>query len=123
MACLALEFHLVPLCRCGREAAWTGLCEPCYWRARDDRRRYDGQREATLARDGGACRACGATKDVLVHHRTRGQHAALVTVCRPCHALIHHLAAITRLLPEPLVDLWAEQHPAAPRQLQLNLAA
>jgi hypothetical protein len=45
----------------------------------------------------------------------------LVTICPACHAVIHKLEAHRRWLPAPLVELWREQHPAAPLQLQLAI--
>jgi hypothetical protein len=60
-----------------------------------------------------------------VHHRKPGVHQRelLVTVCAACHARLHRLAAMRRWIPEPLVPLWAEQHPGVPIQLQLSVIA
>ena len=56
----------------------------------------------------------------MVHHRhPRHTYDSLITLCAACHARLHRLGAIHRWVPEPLLELWAEQHPGAPRQLQL----
>ena len=85
----------LPLCcPCGSgELYRRGLCEICYNRGRRSRARFGGGRERVLARD---------------HH-----------LCRACHARLHRLGAIDRWVPDLLSDLWAEQHPRSPRQLQL----
>jgi hypothetical protein len=44
----------------------------------------------------------------------------LVTVCPACHALIHKLLGHRRWLPPSLLELWREQHPSVPLQLQLD---
>jgi hypothetical protein len=48
---------------------------------------------------------------------------SLITLCACCHACIHRLRALRRFLPEPLVPLWQEQHPAVPLQLQFPFFA
>jgi hypothetical protein len=79
-----------------------------------------------------ACQGCGAGKEASlparrlhVHHRQPGFHdpAWLIALCPACHARVHRLAVIRRWLPEPLVALWAEQHPGAPLQLQFSNVA
>ena len=59
----------------------------------------------------------------MVHHRRPGLHTGrwLVTVCPACHPLIHKLLGHRRWLPEKLLALWREQHPAVPLQRQLEL--
>lgn len=61
----------------------------------------------------------------MVHHRRPGVHdpAWLVTICPACHAVIHRLRANRRWLPDPLVELWREQHPDVSLQLQFPVAA
>ena len=44
-----------------------------------------------------------------------------MTLCAACHARVHRLSAIRRWLPEDLVDLWQEQHPGVPVQMQFAL--
>ena len=87
--------HQLPLCcPCGSPDLYRrGRCESCYNRGRRSRGRFGGGRERVLARD---------------------RH-----LCRACHARLHRLRAIDRWVPELLTELWAEQHPGAPRQLQL----
>jgi len=114
-------------CPCGRPAAITGLCRPCYRAGAHSRARFAGHRQAVLARDGGRCRCCGAGKSgrrLQVHHRQPGVHdpERLVTVCAACHARVHRLLALRRWLPEFLIELWVEQHPGRPQQLQFGLA-
>jgi predicted HNH restriction endonuclease len=57
-----------------------------------------------------------------VHHRHPGNSDPdlLITVCPACHARLHRLSSIRAWIPELLAILWAEQHPAVPRQLQLS---
>ena len=85
----------LPLCcPCGSPDLYRrGLCEACYNRGRRSRARFGGGRERVLARD---------------HY-----------LCRGCHARLHRLRAIDRWVPAALEELWAEQHPGSPRQLQL----
>lgn len=44
-----------------------------------------------------------------------------MTLCAACHARVHRLSAIRRWLPEDLVELWREQHPGLPEQMQFAL--
>ncbi|MCY4429712.1 MAG: HNH endonuclease signature motif containing protein [Rhodospirillales bacterium] len=112
----------IPLCcPCGSSSLYRrGLCEPCYNRRRRDRDRFAGQRDRVLARDRCLCRVCYAPDPLVVHHRTPANRpSSLITLCRACHARLHRLGTIDRWVPELLSDLWAEQHPGAPLQLQL----
>ena len=59
------------------------------------------------------------TLTVVHHRRPSNRSSSLITLCRACHARLHRLGAIDRWVPELLSDLWAEQHPRSPRQLQL----
>ena len=63
----------------------------------------------------GLCEPC------CYHRRRRASNvpSALITLCRGCHARLHRLRTIDRWVPDTLAQLWAEQHPGAPRQLQL----
>jgi hypothetical protein len=54
-----------------------------------------------------------------VHHRRRGDHTQLVTLCAGCHARVHRTRVLRRWVPEILVALWREWHPDAVEQLQL----
>lgn len=103
---------------CGAKPAIAGLCQPCYARRRHSRLYFSGVREKVLERDGHQCRGCGAG-----NHRRPGVHEIewLVTLCPGCHAVIHKLRAHRRWLPVPLLELWREQHPAVPLQLQLGI--
>ena len=107
-------------CRCGLPL--DGRCPRCAQHAADSRRRFGGLRDAVLARDHGRCTACGARPDrPHVHHRRPGCHVRkwLATVCPACHARVHKLGSFRTWLPPRLVQLWIEQHPGAPVQLQL----
>lgn len=113
-------------CECGRNApAIAGHCRPCYFRAYRSASRFAGLREQILARDGRLCQACRETGLLVVHHRRPGVNELelLVTLCAACHARVHRMGAIRLWIPEPLVSLWAEQHPGVAVQLQLALAA
>jgi hypothetical protein len=46
-------------CRCGNLPVVAGVCRRCYARRAHSRRRFAGQREAALHRDGRQCQACG----------------------------------------------------------------
>jgi hypothetical protein len=115
-------------CACGQGIpAIAGLCRPCYRARAHSRARFGGHREAILERDGRLCGICGAGKagrGLHVHHRKPGCHDPhwLVAVCAACHARIHRLLALRAWLPARLIELWAEQHPNTPVQLQLPLA-
>ena len=65
-------------------------------------------------------RLCCAPAPLVAHHRRPSNRpSALITLCRACHARLHRLRAIDRWVPAVLEELWAEQHPGSPRQLQL----
>jgi len=108
---------------CGAQPAIAGLCAPCYARCRHSRIYFAGVRDRVLARDGYRCQGCGAGNQRPVHHRRPGVHEMqwLVTVCPGCHAVIHKLRAHRRWLPDSLLALWHEQHPAVVLQLQLSI--
>ena len=120
---MALDPHQqLPLCcPCGSPALYRrGLCESCYNRQRRDRSRFAGKRERILERDHRTCRVCRAPEPLVVHHRRPSNRpSALITLCRGCHARLHRLRTIDRWVPAVLEELWAEQHPGSPRQLQL----
>lgn len=118
----ALEQQQLPLCcPCGEASLYRrGLCRFCYHGWRRSRARFAGRREQVLTRDRHHCRVCLAADPLVVHHRRPSNRpSSLITLCRACHARLHRLGAIDRWVPELLCDLWAEQHPGAPRQLQL----
>ena len=71
-----------PVCSCGQgRAAVAGLCMTCYRRRQYSARFFGGNRESALDRDGRACRGCQARDYLNVHHRRRGDHTQLVTLC------------------------------------------
>lgn len=113
-------------CPCGQNLpAIRGLCRSGYRAAAHSRQHFDGLRDEVLARDGHQCRTCGSAERLHVHHRKRGvnDRELLITVCATCHGRLHRLAALRVWIPELLVLLWIEQHPGAPVQLQLPVAA
>lgn len=118
------EAQISLLCRCGALPLIGGACRTCYHRAWRSSVYFGGNRERALERDNHKCRACGADKKPIVHHRKRGANATrlLITLCAACHARVHRSAALRVWLPPFVVALWEEQHPQAPRQLQLDLA-
>lgn len=114
-------------CRCGSlQVAKRGLCAACYAREQHDRRFYAGLRSTVVARDGRLCRlcatACLAPAALVVHHRRPGRSRLpwLVALCRACHARVHRLQVVRRVYPDPFLELWREQHPAAHEQLALS---
>ena len=50
----------------------------------------------------------------------RNVFAVLITLCAACHSRLHRLGAIDRWVPELLAELWAEQHPGVPLQIQFS---
>ena len=110
---------------CGGVPSIAGLCAACYRQRRHSARSFAGLRDQVLRRDGFQCQGCGAGNQRPVHHRKPGIHHEkwLVTICPACHAIIHKLQAHRRWLPGPLLELWREQHPAVPVQLQLAIRA
>jgi len=61
-------------------------------------RNFDGNRDATLARDGHKCTQCGSVKGLTVHHKDRNGRGTstpnnanenLITLCRKCHINEH----------------------------------
>jgi hypothetical protein len=114
-------------CPCGQGIpATAGLCRSCYRARAHSRARFAGHRGEVLERDR-QCSVCGAGKSgrgLHVHHRKPGCHDPvwLIAVCAACHARIHRLLALRAWLPAGLVELWAEQHPGTPVQLQFSFA-
>ena len=109
-------------CPCGETPSGSSLCRRCAQHQADSRRRFGGEREAVLRRDRYRCTVCHQNDERLhVHHRRRGCHQRrwLTTVCAACHARLHRTAAIrSGWLPPFLIELWSEQHPGVPVQLQ-----
>ena len=113
-------------CPCGQSLpAIRGLCHSCYRSAAHSRQYFSGLRGEILDRDGHQCRSCGSADRLHVHHRKAGVNDRdwLITVCVGCHARLHRRAGLRILIPELLVALWSEQHPGAPVQFQLPVAA
>jgi hypothetical protein len=111
-------------CPCGTLPPLTaGLCSSCYWKSRHSLRFFGGRREEVLERDGHCCRACGSQRWIGVHHRRPGSNAPslLLCLCAACHAQVHRLLSIWKWIPALVAELWAEQHPGAPVQLQIEL--
>lgn len=116
--------QLVLFCPCGGVPPLTaGLCNSCYWKWRHSLRFFGGRRDEVLARDGGCCRACGSDRWIVVHHRRPGSNtpSLLLCLCAACHAQLHRLLSIWKWIPALVAELWAEQHPGAPVQLQIEL--
>lgn len=112
------------LCSClTAPKAVAGFCRSCYVRRYRSHRHFGGHRETVLRRDHWCCRGCGERKQVVVHHRVPGVHAAdrLITLCTRCHARVHRSFVLRRWVRELVVELWREQHPESPVQLQLEL--
>jgi hypothetical protein len=116
--------QLALFCPCGALPPLTaGLCNSCYWKWRHSLRFFGGCRQEVLERDGWRCRACGSSEWIGIHHRKPGENrpSFLITICAACHAQVHHLLSIWKWIPALLVELWVEQHPGAPVQLQIEL--
>jgi hypothetical protein len=123
---LALFVQRALFCPCGRQLPWVaGLCRSCYRAAAHSRQRFAGLREEILERDGRLCRGCQSAGRLHVHHRQPGinRRELLVSVCATCHVRLHRWRTLRVWVPEPLVELWSEQHPGVPVQLQLPVSA
>jgi hypothetical protein len=115
-------------CRsCGApETRVRGFCAPCYAAQRHDFVYFGGLRRRVLERDRRRCRVCGQaeteTKRIHVHHRKPGisREKLLVCLCPACHARIHRLRVLDRILLPLAEELWRELHPRAPEQLFLG---
>jgi predicted HNH restriction endonuclease len=44
----------------------------------------------------------------------------LITLCAACHARVHRSYVLRNWVADLVVELWREQHPASPIQLQLR---
>jgi hypothetical protein len=114
------------LCACGRrpvELKGLCCCALCYYRRYHSLRWFGGLREGVLKRDRFSCRACGARRRLVVHHRDeRNAKALLITLCIRCHVRLHRSRRLRYWVPEVLLGLWKELHPGGPLQLQLPLA-
>ena len=113
------------LCACGRrpvELKVLGCCALCYYRHYHSLRWFGGLREVVLKRDRFSCRACGARRRLVVHHRDeRNAKASLITLCIRCHVRLHRSRRLRYWVPEVLLGLWHELHPGGSLQLQLPL--
>ena len=111
----------IPLCcPCGSfRLFYRGWCRACYGRRSRSRARFGrlarenpGPRPPSLPRLRGPRMACGPSSPPAAHLRFPDHPLRrLPRAAAP-------LGAIHRWVPEPLLELWAEQHPGAPRQLQ-----
>src|SRR5271154_2330110 len=114
------------LCACGRrpiELKGQRCCRLCYYRQYDSLRWFGGLRDLILKRDRFQCRACGAARRLVVHHRgERNAQPLLITLCIRCHVRLHHSRRFRQWVPEALLELWRELHPNTPLQLQLPFA-
>ena len=114
------------LCMCGRrpvELKVLGCCRLCYQRHYHSVRWFGGLRELILKRDRFKCRVCGVGRRLVVHHRDeRNAKSLLITLCIRCHVRLHRSRRLRYWVPEALLGLWREQHPAVPLQLQLPFA-
>jgi hypothetical protein len=113
------------LCLCGEkpiELKTLGCCRRCYDRRYHSSRFFGGMRERVLERDRFRCRACGAQRRLLVHHRDQSNEPnLLVTLCIRCHVRIHRSLGVRYWLSGLLLKLWRELHQHDPMQLQLTL--
>src|ERR1700678_1812582 len=114
------------LCACGRrpiELKSLRCCRLCYYRQYDSLRWFGGLRALILKHDRFQCRACGAARRLVVHHRDeRNAQPLLITLCIRCHVRLPHSRRFRQWVPEALLELWRELHPGTPLQLQLPFA-
>ncbi|PYX74110.1 MAG: hypothetical protein DMG72_11170, partial [Acidobacteria bacterium] len=63
------------------------------WRL--DANSYRHLQRQVLERDGWRCQSCGSMKSLEVHHKQLRSHCGsdlrdnLITLCHPCHSLVH----------------------------------
>src|ERR1700733_3960315 len=92
------------LCTCGRrpiELKDLRCCRLCYYRQYDSLRWFGGLRDLILKRDRFACRACGAARRLVVHHRDeRNAQPLLITLCIRCHVRLHHSRRFRQWVPK-----------------------
>lgn len=113
--------NLAIACPCGNpEIRCKGLCARCYEAQRLDRRKFGGQRDIAVARDGRACILC-RSRNIIVHHRdpARNEAEAFATLCRHCHPRIHSLHILPYGVTAIFAALWWEQHRGQTEQLEL----
>jgi hypothetical protein len=118
------EALFTDMCRClAAPAVKDGMCRSCYARHYRSRHFFGGHHEAVLRRDRRSCRACGANRQIVVHHRKPGIHTTthLITLCARCHARIHRSFVLRCWVSAMTVELWQEMHKQSPMQLQLAL--
>ena len=118
--------QVIMFCACGSDSILAkGFCASCYFARRRDLIHFDGLREPTLKRDGRRCTSCGADRQIVVHHRRPGVNLKrlFVTLCRACHARVHWLGREFYGMSEHLRELWREQHPRAPVQMEIDLVS
>lgn len=113
-------------CRvCGHaERVALGFCRACYDRRRRSEVFFGGYRELVLKRDR-CCRVCLQDQTLVVHHRQPGRNrpAVHITLCRRCHARVHHRHRLPGFYSPLFFRLWSEAHPGWAAQLRLPLAA
>lgn len=112
------------VCGCGSDNfVRPGLCARCERRARLNRERFAGLREAALKRDDGQCQTCGERdpEQIVVHHRRPGVNRLrwFITLCRGCHLRVHLTNWRGWQFGGLLFDLWLEAY-RRPRQFALN---
>lgn len=112
-------------CRCGSADIYKkGMCSRCYASERHDLEYFDGLREVVLDRDGRMCRVCFRREDgprsLAVHHRKPGISRCrdMITLCLAHHAIVTR-THFMRFAPDLLRQLWREQHPKNPEQMEL----
>lgn len=110
--------QLVLCCPCGDERVRArGLCARCYRERRLNNKRFNGRRDAAIARDGRRCVLCRSER-LIVHHRNRCE---MVTLCVRCHPRIHRtLRPRFGTFDEATRQLWREQHPDLAEQIELK---
>ena len=111
----------VDACTCGSPVVKAGRCARCYANEWHDHRHFGGHRQEVIERDGHQCRACQGREQLIVHHRLSVSDPAwMITLCAGCHARVHRTFFIRYWMPALLVQLWEEQHPGVPVQLQIE---
>lgn len=76
----------------------SGRCKPCF-NSISSENNFNGNRMATIKRDGFTCQVCHGMSNLVVHHKDCSEWGSenrnndidnLITVCRACHPKLHN---------------------------------
>ena len=94
------QVHCSPECRQESAHRAAQIRNPHHRAKNNQRRKFDGNWQRAMERDGYRCQSCGTDKKLLVHHRDgSGERSQspnheldnLVTLCHKCHVAVHNI--------------------------------